>query len=92
MNFDTPNDPTGILDMVFRKGPILMRAGGGSLSRECAKERLTPKMRERILELAREGKHGGTEIARMLGVPQSTAQYLIKRAGIKVPGRRRTGL
>ena len=91
MNFYIPNDPAGILEMIWNKAPKLMRSGGGSLSR-CDDERvknyatrITGETKRRVLELAKTGKYTGTEIARMCDRRQSTVQALIKDAGITVP-------
>lgn len=91
MTFHIPNDPAGILEMIWRKAPAMMRAGGGPLTRADAKradnwaKRITGETKRRVLELARSGLYTGTEIARMTDRRQSTVQALIRDAGITVP-------
>jgi len=52
-----PDDPTGILDMIFRLGPRLMRTGGGmGVSRQCQKRyrfaaRFTEADKETVAQL-----------------------------------------
>ena len=80
--------------LVHKWGPIYMRAGGGCIAQEGSKfrakpQRTTPEQKARILELAREGRWTGTEIARMTGTLQSAAHKIIAAAGISVPDGRR---
>jgi len=95
MNFYIPNDPAGILELIWRKAPQMMRAGGGSLTKADGKrsenwaKRITGETKRRVLELAKTGKYTGTEIARMTDRRQSTVQALIRDAGIKVPDGRK---
>ena len=91
MNFHRPDDITGILEMIARLGPQMMKTSGGSLV--CSTEKkasqfrgpITAEIKSRVLELARTGLHTGTEIARMTDRRQSTVQKLIQHAGVSVP-------
>ena len=91
MNFHRPDDISGILDMIARRGPQMMKSIGGSLESsskqnvENLRPRITEEMKRRIFELARTGLHTGTEIARMTDRSQSTVQKMIHDAGISVP-------
>jgi transposase-like protein len=91
MNFHRPDDISGILEMIFRRGPQMMKTSGGSLESsskqniENLRPRITEETKRRILELASTGIHTGTEIARMTDRSQSTVHKLIQTAGISVP-------
>lgn len=93
---------TRMLDMVARCAPKLMRAGGGALSKECARrfrtagptfwdnpKPLKPEKLAKIIALARAGKTCEAEICRITGATQSVINKLIHAQGIKVPAARR---
>ena len=94
-----PDDPTGILEMVFRLGPRMMRTGGGGgIKKECPnrwntrRHKITDEERQRVADLAKSGKNG-TEIARIMGISQSSACKTLERAGIKAnDGRKRSAV
>lgn len=44
---------TDILDMLARKGPLMMKAGGGSLPQELDRNFLTPKLEGQLRELVK---------------------------------------
>lgn len=77
-----------MLAMIERCAPILMRAGGGALSREQSqiahRPRMSPEQKDTVLRLARTGRYNGTEIADMVGTSQSAVCKLLAKHGVEV--------
>lgn len=68
-----------LLDMVFRRGPELMRCGWGTSTRDCSK--FTEDDDKRIAELHKQG-HYSTQIAKIMGRSQSGVDKRLRSMGL----------
>jgi hypothetical protein len=86
---DNESPAARILDLVARCAPKLMRAGGGSLSRELIYiahyNPMTDEQRTEALALAKLGVMTATEIARRVGSSQSSIRKFVTYRGFVLP-------
>lgn len=90
--YESSNDTAAAcLHLVRKYGPKLMRAGGGTLSRENKHPRrtLSWNQKQRVLKLAREGKTQ-PEITEITGISQPSVWKIVRNAGLKTVQRKRT--
>lgn len=82
--------------LIARCAPRFMLIGGGALSADHkgsqVANRLRPEQKARILELGREGKLNGTQIARACGATQSSTHKWLRKHGIAPPDGRESRL
>jgi hypothetical protein len=88
--FNEESAASRCLGLIERHCAKFMVTGGGSLSPDRKPyvkrgNEMTSEKKARCLELGREGKLTGTEIARAVELPQSSVQMVLSKAGIKVP-------
>jgi hypothetical protein len=76
------------LALIEKHAPRMMLIGGGPLEQSQATRiyhRLTPEKRAEVIELCRDGKLTGTQIARETGSTQSAVFKIALKHGFKLP-------
>ncbi len=78
-----------MLDLIERRAPQMMRAGGGALSQETVPEITTPETAAKICELAADGSRSYAELARLSGSTPGRVRSVLINRGVAAPDGRK---